>query len=134
MFRLYSSLRCTAQELVWNSVIDSVNANADLLNDRFDELAGDRSKADGSLTLDDSLGAPDYYDAVDVHLMPGNYDGGDADKGVLPGAVYDNGFNVFAFGAMGMDESTRPGGGGSTGDSWDGRAGRAERMSFPQDG
>ncbi len=53
--------------------------------------------------MDDALEVPDYYDAVDVHLMPGNYDGGSADRGVLPGAVYDNGFNVFAFGAMGEE-------------------------------
>ncbi len=103
LFRLYSSLRCTAQELVWNTVIDSINANADALGERCDELAGDRSRADGTLTLDDALEVPDYYDAVDVHLMPGNYDGGSADRGVLPGAVYDNGFNVFAFGAMGEE-------------------------------
>ena len=105
VFRLYSSLRCSAQELVWNSVIDSVNANADELGARFDALSRDRSKADGTLTLDESLEIPEYYDAVDVHLMPGNYDGGAADRSVLPGAVYDNGFNVFAFGAMGEEHN-----------------------------
>ena len=105
MFNLYSSLRCTAQELVWNSVIDSVNANAEVLTERFDALSSDQSRAQGSLTLDDALETPDYYDAVDVHLMPGNYDGRDASGGLLPGAVYDNGFNVFAFGAMGKDHN-----------------------------
>ncbi|MDX1482375.1 MAG: class I SAM-dependent methyltransferase, partial [Woeseiaceae bacterium] len=101
LFRFYSSLRCAAQELVWNSVIDSVNANADQLDERFRTLSGDRSRAEGSLELDPALEKPDYYDAVDVHLMPGNYDGASDDPGLLPGAVYDNGFNVFAFGAMG---------------------------------
>jgi len=101
LFQLYSSLRCTAQEMVWNSVIDSVNLNADDLSKRFEELSADHSRAQGSLQLDDSLQTPNYYDAVDVHLMPGNYDGRGASQGLLPGAVYDNGFNVFAFGAMG---------------------------------
>jgi ubiquinone/menaquinone biosynthesis C-methylase UbiE len=104
-FRFYSSVRCCAQELVWNSVIDSVNANADVLLDRFNSLSGERSKAEGTLSLDALLDTPDYYEAVDVHLMPGNYDGGDAGGGVLPGAVYDNGFNVFAFGAMGKEHN-----------------------------
>ena len=105
MFRFYSSVRCCAQELVWNSVIDSVNANADELARRFDRLSGERSKAAGTLSLDPELETPDYYEAVDVHLMPGNYDGGDAGDGMLPGAVYDNGLNVFAIGAMGREHN-----------------------------
>ncbi len=104
-FRFYSSLRCTAQELVWNSVIDSVNDNAGHLDAQFAALSADRSRAEGSLELDATIDVPDYYDAVDVHLMPGNYDGHRESDGMLPGAVYDNGFNVFAFGAMGKDHN-----------------------------
>jgi ubiquinone/menaquinone biosynthesis C-methylase UbiE len=101
MFRMYSSLRCTAQELVWSTVIDPVNdASVDLAS-MSEQFSSDHSATGGSLELDSSLAVPGYYDAVDVHLMPGNYDGRSADAGVLPGAVYDNGFNVFAFGAMG---------------------------------
>lgn len=100
-FRLYSSLRCTAQEMVWNSVIDSINADATRLAEVAADIAADRSIAKGSLTLNPSLPIPDYYKAVDVHLMPGNYDGPTGGPSPLPGAVYDNGFNVFAFGAMG---------------------------------
>ncbi len=104
-FKLYSSLRCTAQELVWNSVIDSINEQAEALSDKAAALAADDSRTDGTLELDDSLEMPDYYRAIDVHLMPGNYDGTGEDPGVLPGAVYDNGFNVFAFGAMGKEHN-----------------------------
>ncbi len=100
-FKLYSSLRCTAQELVWNSVIDSINNDAESLGSRADALSADKSKAAGTLKLDESLEIPRYVSAVDIHLMPGNYDGREAADSVLPGAVYDNGFNVFAFGAMG---------------------------------
>ena len=99
VFRFYSSMRCTAQELVWNSVIDSINPSAESLAEACEQQAA-TSEALGTVALDPSLATPAYYDAVDVHLMPGNYDGATADS-VLPGAVYDNGFNVFAFGAMG---------------------------------
>ena len=99
VFRFYSSMRCTAQELVWNSVIDSINPSAESLAEACEQQAA-TSEAQGTVVLDPSLDTPAYYDAVDVHLMPGNYDGATADS-VLPGAVYDNGFNVFAFGAMG---------------------------------
>ncbi len=37
--------------------------------------------------------------------MPGNYDAHGRPSSLLPGAVYDNGFNVFAFGAMGKEHS-----------------------------
>ncbi|MEO1247049.1 MAG: class I SAM-dependent methyltransferase [Pseudomonadota bacterium] len=103
-FRWYSSLRCTAQELVWGTVIDSINRQVPEIERRAQRLAGE-SSVGGTLELDSSLEAPDYYRAVDVHLMPGNYDGANADAGVLPGAVYDNGFNVFAFGAMGREHN-----------------------------
>lgn len=105
VFRFYSSLRCAAQELVWNSVIDSINEQADSLESKARELANDGSRTSGTLELDNSVEMPDYYRAVDVHLMPGNYDGAGEEPGVLPGAVYDNGFNVFAFGAMGKEHN-----------------------------
>ncbi|MEM1413085.1 MAG: class I SAM-dependent methyltransferase [Pseudomonadota bacterium] len=104
-FRWYSSLRCTAQELVWNSVIDSINPQAGALAEKVEALTNDASKTDGTLVLDDEVDVPDYYEVLDVHLMPGNYHGASADPGVLPGAVYDNGFNVFAFGAMGKEHN-----------------------------
>jgi ubiquinone/menaquinone biosynthesis C-methylase UbiE len=105
MFRFYSSLRCAAQELVWNSVIDSINEQSDSLTEKARSLAEDSTLTAGTLELDNSLEMPDYYRAVDVHLMPGNYDGAGDEAGILPGAVYDNGFNVFAFGAMGKEHN-----------------------------
>ena len=101
-FKLYSSLRCTAQELVWNSVIDSINAQADAIEQKVGELTA-TAEAGGSLKLNADLELPRSMTAVDVHLMPGNYDGRNPDAGALPGALYDNGFNVFAFGAMGRE-------------------------------
>ena len=101
-FNLYSSMRCTAQEMVWNSVIDSVGANREALEQRFAALETADDKL-GSLTLDPELDTPRYVSAIDVHLMPGNYDGRENDQSLLPGAVYDNGLNVFAMGVMGKE-------------------------------
>lgn len=100
-FNMYSSMRCTAQELVWNSVIDSVNANAGKLAQQFESVTAAGTDVLGSLTVNAELDIPRYVSSVDVHLMPGNYDGREHADTLLPGAVYDNGFNVFAFGAMG---------------------------------
>ncbi len=102
IFTRYSSIRCAAQELVWRSVIDEVNDNRESLKAKLDALA---QNAQGSLSLKSDAKLPKYYTAMDVHLMPGNYEGRSAEPAGLAGAVYDNGFNVFAFGAMGQQHN-----------------------------
>ena len=103
VFKRYSSLRCTAQEMVWRTAMEFVNPQAQALEDRCKELTVNAQKPLGSLTLNPNLEKPDYYDVVDVHLMPGNYDGVSAEASMLPGSLYDNGFNVFAMGVMGQE-------------------------------
>jgi ubiquinone/menaquinone biosynthesis C-methylase UbiE len=98
-FKQYSSLRCATQELVWDTVIDSVENNVERLQENFEKFSADQSQAQGTLSLNPDLEIPRYADAVDVHLMPGNYGGVDA--AIEPGAIYDHGLNVFAFGMMG---------------------------------
>jgi ubiquinone/menaquinone biosynthesis C-methylase UbiE len=98
-FNFYSSLRCTAQELVWDTVMDTVDRHSDTLREGFERWHADTTHAQGSLTLNPDLAIPNYVNAVDVHLMPGNYGGTGAE--IAPGAVYDQGLNVFAFGMMG---------------------------------
>jgi len=103
-FRFYSSLRCTAQEAVWNAVIDELEDDVEAFNRRCAEIAADRSRAQGTLELDPALELPRSATAVDVHLMPGNYHGSRGSRGdddAVAGAIYDNGLNVFAFGVMG---------------------------------
>jgi ubiquinone/menaquinone biosynthesis C-methylase UbiE len=39
---------------------------------------------------------------MDVHLMPGNYQGGE-DQDAAAGIIYDNGLDVFSFGVMGQN-------------------------------
>lgn len=102
IFNRYSSIRCAAQELVWRSVIDEVNDNKETLAANLADLA---QQAKGSLTLNPDAQLPKYYTTMDVHLMPGNYEGRSSQPTGLAGAVYDNGFNVFAFGAMGKDHN-----------------------------
>jgi ubiquinone/menaquinone biosynthesis C-methylase UbiE len=102
-FKSYSSVRCTAQQMVWNTVINSVEERLPELAERGRKLGEDQGRAQGTLELDATLAVPDYVRAVDVHLMPGNYHEERAPDDVAAGAIYDNGLNVFAFGAMGKD-------------------------------
>ena len=97
LFKWYSSLRCATQELVWQSVLRAVESDPVSVAQIGEPEAPRRG---GSLTLDNAISLPDYVDTMDVHLMPGNYQGGHSD-GAEAGVIYDNGLDVFSFGMMG---------------------------------
>jgi SAM-dependent methyltransferase len=96
-FKFYSSIRYNAQEMVWRSVIPSVESGLEGLEAEITRLSG---KAGGSLTLDPALDIPENVADLDVHLMPGGYVG---DQSPAAGAVYDNGLAVFSAGFMGKN-------------------------------
>ena len=102
IFKAYSSARCTAQQMVWDVVMDSIEQQRGQLNATGKDLM-DSASADGTLELDPNLEVPRYVDAVDVHLMPGCYHTEHGREDLAAGAVYDQGLNVFAFGAMGRE-------------------------------
>jgi len=96
-FKFYSAVRYNAQEMVWRSVIPSVQAALPELSSKVDRWS---DAGGGSLTLDPSLAMPENVDGLDVHLMPGGYANLDH---AGAGAVYDNGLAVFSAGFMGPD-------------------------------
>ena len=99
-FKFYSSLRCNAQELVWRSILPTLERQDANLHEAATQLSGDTR---ATLEEDPDLEVPRYVTAVDVHLMPGNYH---ADRGagdVGPGALYDHGLAVFSMGYMGSN-------------------------------
>ncbi|MDJ0977618.1 MAG: class I SAM-dependent methyltransferase [Erythrobacter sp.] len=96
-FNIYSAMRVQAQKMVWASVAESVEREADRLSAEAAKVADQ----DGSLTLDPGLDVPKNVHAIDVHLMPGSYTRG-ADS-LEAGAVYDRGLAVFSMGLMGAN-------------------------------
>ncbi|KWV90795.1 hypothetical protein AUC45_05440 [Erythrobacter sp. YT30] len=96
-FNIYSAMRVQAQKMVWASVADSVEREAD----RLSHEARKAADAPGSLTLEPGLDVPKNVHAIDVHLMPGSYTRG-ADS-LEAGAVYDRGLAVFSMGLMGAN-------------------------------
>jgi ubiquinone/menaquinone biosynthesis C-methylase UbiE len=99
-FKFYSSLRVTAQDMVWQSVLPPLERQRDELKTKAHQL---EAKGVGSLQLKPTFAVPRYASAIDVHLMPGNYDS-EFDQGDLSaGALYDNGLAVFSFGLMGQN-------------------------------
>ena len=96
-FNIYSTMRVQAQKMVWASVADSVEREAD----RLAEEARTAEGAPGSLTLSPDLHVPKNVNAIDVHLMPGSYTRGE--DSLEAGAVYDRGLAVFSMGLMGAN-------------------------------
>lgn len=102
-FRFYSSMRYNAQEMVWRSVMQPLDAEADDLNARIETVLTRQNEVGGSLTLNDDVTLPKNVADLDVHLAPGSYHNAEAQADWLGGAVYDHGLNVFSFGAMGRN-------------------------------
>lgn len=94
LYRMWSSLRYNAQEMVWASVQDSVER---ALPDMIDvaKEAAETNPAGGSLTLLPDLEIPHYVSDLDVHLMPGCFHVEHTKDDVAQGAVLAYGGDVF---------------------------------------
>ena len=99
-FKFYSSLRVTAQDMVWQSVFPPLERQRESLKKKAKALA---TRRPGKLKLDAQLEVPRSVSALDVHLMPGNYDGEYESEDLAAGSLYDNGLAVFSFGLMGQN-------------------------------
>ncbi len=86
-----------AQELVWEVVGESIERQLPDLAER----AKPRTGALGTLTTNPDFVVPRYIDAVDIHVMPGNFHTELGPDDVYAGALYDRGVHVFAFGGLG---------------------------------
>ncbi|WP_394762684.1 class I SAM-dependent methyltransferase [Phenylobacterium sp.] len=86
-----------AQELVWDTVGESIERQLDTLNGQAKPRPSDL----GTLRVDPDFVTPRYIDAVDIHVMPGNFHTELGPDDVFAGALYDRGVHVFAFGGLG---------------------------------
>jgi ubiquinone/menaquinone biosynthesis C-methylase UbiE len=96
-FRGTELLGRTAQEMVWDTVGESIERQLGELNAK----AQARRRGGGSLRLNPALKIPRYLQAVDIHVMPGNFHRDRSEDDVFAGALYDRGVYVFSFGGLG---------------------------------
>jgi SAM-dependent methyltransferase len=85
-FQCVIGLRRVTQEILWSSVIDSVERQSGELIDRAANMEGP-----GSLTLDPNFKVPDYLLETDIHAMPGGYNLERCEGDITQGAVFDRG-------------------------------------------
>lgn len=93
--RTWSSMMRSSQEMIWDSVIPSIERAQPDLNQRAADLT---QNPKGSLTLNPDIRVPAYVQACDIHLMPGNYYTERTRNDVSQGALYDRGVFVYAAG------------------------------------
>lgn len=86
-----------AQEQLWDIVGESVERQLPELIAK----AAPKPDAKGSVEVDEDIDIPAYIDAVDIHVMPGNFHTELAKNDVYAGALYDRGVYYFSYGGMG---------------------------------
>lgn len=97
-FRHYAAVNRIAQELLWDSVIDSIEREGDDLQQALDAASANNP---GQLLTDDDFDVPRYVSALDIHCMPGGYAGHGKGEGAELGVLYDRGVYLYTMGYMG---------------------------------
>ncbi|MFK7830471.1 MAG: class I SAM-dependent methyltransferase [Congregibacter sp.] len=99
-FRHYAAANRIAQELLWDSVIDSIEREGEAMPAAFKACS---EKNAGELRLNPDMPVPRYVTALDIHCMPGGYAGLDGNGTAELGALYDRGVYLYAMGYTGPD-------------------------------
>jgi len=100
-YQFWSATQRNSQEMMWDSVIDTVERHQE-------DLAQSASEAGplGVLDLDPELDVPAYHTAYDIHLQPGGYHTEQIQGDVAAGAIYDLGVPLYGLGAMGQENNS----------------------------
>ena len=104
-YQTWSALSRASQELMWESVSDTVMREQDRISDAYERLTK-QGEAGGSLTLVQDFDIPKGIKDSEIHLQPGGYalDAGDGD--ILAGALYESGGALYSRGGgIGTKES-----------------------------
>ena len=97
-FQHYAATNRIAQELIWDSVIDSIEAQGAALTEAAKSLS---EASPATLETDPGFDVPRYISAIDIHCMPGGYASEQSPDDITAGALYDRGVYLYAMGYMG---------------------------------
>ena len=97
-FQHYAAANRIAQELLWESVLVSIDRELPQLNARAAELS---AKSSATLDIPDQFDVPRYVTALDIHCMPGGYATEVEPSDISVGALYDRGVYLYSMGYTG---------------------------------
>lgn len=95
-YQLFSDLHRIAQDMIWNSVADTVERSGETLSQGYRDIPLPKK---GSIELNPDLEVPRYLAAVDIHCMPGSYHRSTGDADLNTGALYHRGAYHYAPGS-----------------------------------
>lgn len=98
-YQMTSSFQRTIQEMMWNSVDESIQRQLPNLIDTAQKLAGGETK--GSLTLNPDFEIPSYIKNNHNHATPGGYAADLIPGDITAGALYDRGGFIYTQGLFG---------------------------------
>ena len=102
-YQMWGSLTRLAQELMWDSVEESVARQVPDLAQRWQT----NGRAKGTLRLDPAVEPPRYMSAVDIHCMPGGYASEVTEGDVRAAAIFDRGTFLNVCGTQGAMHDAR---------------------------
>lgn len=97
-FQHYAAANRIAQELLWESVLGSVERQLPGMIEQAKALSAGSA---APLETDPAFPTPRYVTALDIHCMPGGYAGTVSPDDISVGALYDRGVYLYAMGYMG---------------------------------
>lgn len=97
-FQNYAAVNRISQELLWESVIDSIDHDLGRLRE---EAEAQSARNKGQLLIPESFDVPRYVAALDIHCMPGGYAGDGKSSDVGLGVLYDRGVYLYSMGYTG---------------------------------
>jgi SAM-dependent methyltransferase len=98
-YQLASSMQRTTQEMLWNSVDESVQRQLPQLVENAQQIA--QAPRLGTLALDPAFKMPGYIARNDNHAMPGGYSADLCQGDITAGALYDRGGFIYTQGLFG---------------------------------
>tara|TARA_B100001094_G_scaffold317364_1_gene359667 strand:- start:888 stop:2063 length:1176 start_codon:yes stop_codon:yes gene_type:complete len=98
-YQMTSSFQRTVQEMMWNSVDDTIQRQLPELI-RVAKTIRKHAKL-GALHLEPNFKIPDYIAENDHHCMPGGYSGELVEDDITAGALYDKGAYIYTQGLFG---------------------------------
>lgn len=98
-YQMTSSFQRTVQEMMWNSVDDTIQRQLPELIETAKAIRD--GETIGSLHLDPDFVIPSYVAENDHHCMPGGYAGDLCEDDITAGALYDKGAFIYTQGLFG---------------------------------
>ena len=103
-YQMFSALNRSAQEIMWDSLIEPIYRNRERLTESYKKVRDDPASPD-SVSLDPDFDVPRAIATVDIHLQPGGFAADYGDDDLLAGALHEASTNLYSMsGGIGTGE------------------------------